>query len=88
MEQSGLEVVDVVPVLVILAGVNVVGNFMDVVLSNVVMLDSVVVSLGGGVVVQEYPIFSTSHVALQYAVKHHPKPSVTLYINSPVNKII
>lgn len=48
-----------------------------VVLLNGVVLNGLVVN-GGDVVKQEYDFVSTSQVTLQNAIKHHPKPSVTL----------
>lgn len=53
-----------------------VGATVGVVLNAVVLIGVVVI--GGGVVKQEYDFVTTSQVALQYALKHHPKPSVTL----------
>lgn len=47
------------------------------VLLNAGVLNGLVV-IGGGVVKQEYDFVSTPQVALQNAIKHHPKPSVTL----------
>lgn len=57
------------------SGVVVVGGVVTVEILVGVM---VAVVIGGGVVKQEYDFVSTSQVALQYAIKHHPKPSVTL----------
>lgn len=55
------------------SGVKVVGG-----VATVFVGVMVTVVVGGGVVKQEYDFVSTSQVELQYAIKHHPKPSVTL----------
>lgn len=66
-----------------------VGIELDVVAFAVVLNTAVVermVVLGVGVVGQGLECISTLQDALQYATKHHPKPSVTLYTMSPEKK--
>jgi len=73
----GPKFVVVTSVFVLVVDSNVTGCFVPI----VDVLEYVVVSGemdGDGEVPQDVEIFTISQVALQYAVKHQPKPSVTL----------
>lgn len=69
-------------------GILVVGGSEVEIEALVVVLNTAVVEcavvLGIGVVGHGLDCISTLQDALQYATKHHPKPSVTLYTKSPV----
>lgn len=65
---------------IVVGGVGTVGILVEGlvgVLLNAVVLNGLVV-IGGVVVKQEDDFVSTAQVALQNAIKHHLKPSVTL----------